>query len=525
MQTERIRWTSIACDLLLLAAISLTAQAAHFTWKQGRAVNCADAFQYRDNAEALLAGDRTPDFSFRKPGYSLVLVASMTLLGSMGWGVVVLQYGMFALLPLGAYGMGRMLHSRAVAWLAALLTTARLFDEVWAERIMSEATYAVLLTFGLLALCAAAKGSRPVRWAWLGGTLLALGWLVRSVASIPAIAAALVLLVVHRKQPRMACATMAALSLPFAGAVLVESAANWRYLGRFQPGTGTKGTLSLLRATHLLGQPLPATQEGAVLRDLLPERDGEETHWPNQLDTWVARHRAIHDRAMSEWELDRLAGMVAGQIVAERPMVNLRRGTEIFVRHLLRSGDGRPLASDADAEATVIKPASAANDPHFPGNWYAYWALPNRAPQDAAALAERMRVEAQTKAPFGADGIWQRLRYWSRTPPVSDTIAALDRVGSIWPGFALVLMAALGLNRRACALLAVAMVLEALAYSVFASTDDSLQRFQFVWIALDTTLAAAVFAPVLRAVELHRLRWSLPGQGLPSSRLRAGSPA
>ncbi|MCO6439023.1 MAG: glycosyltransferase family 39 protein [Phycisphaerae bacterium] len=521
METDRSFRARVFCDLLLIAVLSLTAQAAHFTWKQGRVLVSADSLQYRDNAEALLAGDRAPDFAFRKPGYSLVLAASLAVFGSMSWGVAVLQYLMLAILPLGAYGFGRLLHSRGVGWLAAILTTARLFEFIWAERVMSETTYAVLLTFGLLAVAAAMVGEGHARRAWVGGMLLGFAWLVRSVAVVPIAAAAIVLPIVFRRKPREACVAVTALLIPFGASILVESLANWRHSDHFGPCTGTRGGALILRATYLQGLSLPDTPEGRTLVELLPERSAESAYRANKLDTWVGRYRAIHDHGMSEWGFDDLASTAAQQLIHEHPLRTVRLATEIFVRHLLRRTDGVQLAVALKGdEAPMIAPAGAADDPAWPDNWYAYWALPNRTPQQAMALSERMRSESQTKAPFGSDGLWQHLRYWSRTSPISDTISALANVGLIWPGFALLLAVILGLNRRTCALLATAYLLEALVYAVFGATDASLERFQSVWVAVDTALAAALFAPIVQSLELYRARWSMPGQVLPASRLR-----
>jgi hypothetical protein len=84
-------------------------------------------------------------------------------------------------------------------------------------------------------------------------------------------------------------------------------------------------------------------------------------------------------------------------------------------------------------------------------------------------------------------------------PVVVAILGGLRRVGSLWPGFALIFCGLLRLNRQTCAFLAAAYVLEAFLVAATSFSALANVRFQYVWLATDTTLAAALVASLLAA--------------------------
>lgn len=85
-------------------------------------------------------------------------------------------------------------------------------------------------------------------------------------------------------------------------------------------------------------------------------------------------------------------------------------------------------------------------------------------------------------------------------PPVADVLGVLRGVAHLWPGFALILCGILGLNRRTCAFLAAAYVLEAILISICCPSESAAIRYQCVWLATDITLAAAFVSVPLQLV-------------------------
>ena len=53
---------------------------------------CGDSAQHVDGARALLSEDETPNFGFRKPGYTLLLAELGRLTGNMSWSAVVANH-------------------------------------------------------------------------------------------------------------------------------------------------------------------------------------------------------------------------------------------------------------------------------------------------------------------------------------------------------------------------------------------------------------------------------------------------
>jgi hypothetical protein len=140
-------------------------------------------------------------------------------------------------------------------------------------------------------------------------------------------------------------------------------------------------------------------------------------------------------------------------------------------------------------------------------NWYAYWGLPHRTLEDSVDLAERVQRSSAERAPFRGVDPLPFLRYWSAHPVVNDALEVLRGVGSLWPGFALILCGVLGLNRRTCVFMALVYVLDGVVMALCCPSEIVFERYQSVWLVTDTTLAGAfVAAAVSRAGELRNGR-------------------
>jgi hypothetical protein len=118
-----------------------------------------------------------------------------------------------------------------------------------------------------------------------------------------------------------------------------------------------------------------------------------------------------------------------------------------------------------------------------------------------------MRVAAKQRAWFGGSGIWAALRYGGMHTTVVDALGVLRGVATLWPGFAIIFCGLLGLNRRTCAFLAAAYVLEALLIAACGCSDMANERYQAVWLATDTALAAVIVAPAAELAFAPIARW------------------
>jgi len=306
--------------------VSVFLELGHFGWQSGRTILNADSVQYVDNAIALVDPHLRTDFSFRKPGYSLLLAGAFLLFGNLGWGAIALNHAFQALTPVAAYGLGRLFAGRVGGWLAAALTMARVLGVVHADRIMSEAPYTLVLTLAVLATSAAIVAeSRHGSWWAAAGVALALAWLIRATA-VAAIAAAVVTLVALYRREGLRCpqdgpgvlrgrrcartaaastperprglkpaarwqrsaarwesfaarwrrvpvpvAAALALCLPIAAAVIFECSLNATSTARFRPGTGTAGTALYIRTRAWQGDPDAATASTRVIAELMPQ--------------------------------------------------------------------------------------------------------------------------------------------------------------------------------------------------------------------------------------------------------------
>ncbi|MBI4717680.1 MAG: glycosyltransferase family 39 protein [Planctomycetes bacterium] len=524
-------------DCVLILALSAVAQMIHFSAQGGRAVISGDSVQYVTDAEALLYGRDRPHFEIRKPGYALFLAAVGWLLGNMGWAAIAANHALLAALPLAAYALGCRLRSRGVGWVAAFLTIARLQQLVWGDRMMSEALFSFLLSFGLLALIAGGGRGGSTSLLATSGCLLGLAWLTRGTATA-VIAAGVVWLLIpasvrsdknagaagyagdcvrfrtaaHRLSRSLTVAALfrqrglAAAGVFLAPVVciaLFECGLNAAYSGRFRTCTGTAGAMLMQRVRFFQGTPLPEGTETAQALALLPERAADNAYVAHELDVWIARDRALRDGGMDEWAFDDLMARVAGRAVIQRPNAYLASTAVMAWQHLTRNPNAaRCSPVTPDRRAGLIMHPAAPNEEEAVRRWYAYWALPHLPREESIAFVERVQAAAAKRAPFGRGKPWSDARYLLSKPAVATSLRVGQWLGSLWPGFALLGCFWLGLNRRTCGLLAAAYVLEALLVGALATTTN---RFQEVWVATDTALAASlVFVVVAAAVRKSR---------------------
>lgn len=560
-------WFDVGCIVVL----SVIAEMVFFSAPQGRAVISADSIQYVAAADALLNGDSIPHFEMRKPGFILWLWLVGAIAGNMGWAVIVANHALLATLPAGAYGFGVQLHSRALGWIAALATIAKLETAVWGNRMMSEALYTTLLTFGLLAACLAMKrwrepsrdregtvtstmsqpplphgrGSERFRVFdvyWLvSGTLLGLAWLTRGLAA--AVIAAIVVVMIggvildfvqRRRGPLRCTLPIIVFVAPVMVLALFECALNDATAGRFATSTGTRGAVLLLRMTHHQGEVLPKTPEARRAQSWIPEREWGDAFVVSDVDVWVARHRALHVDGLNEWEYDALMGKVAAQLIARDPLAYAVSAGGMAFHHVVRLVEPRDLAGTEarrkpDRLQVDLKPAEIEEEektgtlrdlsefPVVEGPVAAWWSMPEWPREKRDALIARMTAAAQTKAPFGGERIWASVRYWLTLPPLRTIITIMLPIAYGLPVGGLLMGLLWGRHRRGFALIAVVLLAEAALIGALVITSN---RFVFVWIAIDSTLAGAaivipvaflwkVVRPMVRHKHQRATEWSL----------------
>lgn len=517
-----------ALDLALIAAIAFVAQATHFSAQQGRSVICGDSVQYVASAEALLDPDKTPHFEMRKPGYVLFLVGVQIAFGHMGWAAITCNHVLLGLLPLIAYGFGRHLSGRAAGWLAALLVTARLQDVAWGDRVMSEALFTALFSLGLLLFVVALSRKSGRGWMLAAGSLLGLAWLTRGSATPAIVVAAVAIVVARRNDWRRALTACTCFALPICASIAIECGLNLTHAGQFRPSTGTVGATLLLRARHFNGFEMPDLKESAQALAFLPERDPHDAFLADHLDVWVARYRAIHDFGMDEWAYDALMGRVGRTALASNVQSYLSSGIRMTTHHLMRYPDGSILSPvPYERRLDPVRHGASMPDEDWDATWFAYYGLPHMSPSESKALVSRMNTAAQTRAPIGESGLWSACRYWKTHAVAVRSLQALAWLASLWPGLALVGCLLLGVNRKCCALLGCAYLLDALFIGFLTPTNT---RLQFIWIVCDSALVAgfaigsiATACSTVRALGRHR-RGNAPApdhiQALPAKGVR-----
>ena len=514
---RRFRWT----DGLVVLLIGVVAALGLFAGPQGKALLCGDSLQHLDGAAALRSPDLTPNFGFRKPGYTLVLAGLGLLTGHVVWSAIIFNYALFAVLPLGAFGLASQLHSRAAGWVAALLVIAQLQVERWADRIMTEVFYATLLTFGMWAFVWALRRTRSLPGLLLAGGIFAFAWLVRSVGVALVLGALICLTWVYwRRWHRLALAS-AAILLPLLLAATLECTLNYRSAGHFRTATSGLGIMIQTRARYLQGLPFPDTPTTRQFLEWLPEREPADAYRANKLDGCIARCRAIRDDGLDEWAFNRLAAQSGWETLRESPWSCAKMTAIVFTRHLLRQQDG-PSVSPVPAsqrQPIVVHPAAADfHDSQL--HWYVYWFLPHRSVEQCQALAAPLLAEADTRMHLAPAGAWQTVAYLFRHPLIVDLMGILRELGQLWPGFALLGVGLLRLHRPGCLLIAVAYLADAAVIGAFGSTDLANARYQFVWVGVDRVLVACLVAAGALAV-LERFRSSERERGWSATPVQA----
>lgn len=498
------RSTGFFFDLVLLAAIALTFEGGRFSIRHGRAIVCADSMQYLDGADAILDGESSPVFAFRKPGYAFFLAGISAGLGPEGWKIVLVQHLLHATLALLAYLTARTLGTwRGGAWGAGLMTVAAAGKLVWADRIMSETLYAVLLTGGLLCGLRALRDDAKAARAWGGaGALLALAWMTRSSATAVLAATAAIAFVSLRRTPRRALQACTALMLPVTAALVFECGLNLAGAGEFRPCTGTLGPMMLMRTRALEGQGAPETPAAARCAALLPERRAEDAFRAHPLDVWIARHRAITEARLSEWDADALFRDAALAGIRANPGSYLTTTAILSGAHLARLSSTRLEAALPEVERLpMIAAPNAAGSPSAGDPWYLAWALPHRTRTDAIALSIRLRSFEEQRAAVASHDPLTTLRYFVMHPLTEGVLQFLRIPGRfLLPPLALAGCWLLGARRKPLILLAAAGLADALLVGLTGSSLDAVARFQAVWAATDAALAATCLTLAARRV-------------------------
>lgn len=505
----------VTVDVLLILLISFVAQATHFSYNQGRALICADSAQYVASAEALTEPYKTPHFEMRKPGYILFLAGVFVLFGNMGWAAVTANHVLLGMLPLAAYGWGRHLRSRRTGWVAAILIVGRLQEAAWGDWMMSESLLVFLFSFGTLIFVIGLSREGTLRWLLPAGCLLGLSWLTRGAALSTIAVALLAIVLTMRHRWRRVPASCAWLAAPVACCMLLECGLNLASTGMFRLSTGAVGALTLARARHFEGLTLPDTPDAAKASAFLFERDRDDAYLVDRLDIWVARHRALRDLGMGEWEFDDLMGRVGRDALTDNLGAYVQSSLKLTLLHLFRRHNAQALSPVPDnRRAEPLIPVTAPDDADWDTTWYAYWGLPHLTLHDSVELVDRMKARAAQRAPFGGSPVWKTLRHWKSKPVAEWFLYGLTWLGSAWPVFALLGCFLLKLNWRICAFLAAAYVVEALLIS---SLTPTTARLQFIWIVTDTALAAGLIVGVMDlvvhcAARLRRQSHQVPQQ-------------
>lgn len=490
---------ALTLDVGLILLFSFALEAVFASPAQGRAISCGDSLQHVDGALALLDPAATANFGFRKPGYTLLLAFIAWLTGRLSWHVVVLQHIFLALLPLGAYFLGRSLQGRWAGRLAAALVLAELQTAVWGNRIMSEPLYALLLTFGLVALIHGLQCQKGLSvWLAVAGGLLGMAWLTRSVAVVVVGVAGAA--VVCTLQGKRRWAAVAALGVPIMLAMAAECGLNWATQGRFRPSTGGVGTMVLTRARYLDGSPLPRTPTVERLKAWLPERSWDEAFLANMLDVCIARAHALREGGLDDWAFDAIAKKAGLEVIAADPWPWVKVGAVIFWHQMSRSvGDDD--FSSAATRLPIPESPMARNPEHAQSHWYAYWFVPERSAEASLALSDQMDRWGGERSPLLGSEFFKTGRYALTWSPVEAVLKALRGVAAVGVLPAMGLLLLVGGRKGPWVVLAVSIVLEALLVAAVGSTETANRRYQFPWLAVDAALMGAAIAATTAAVR------------------------
>lgn len=501
----------MSVDCVAVAALGALIAAACFSVRQGRAVLSFDAIQYLDNAFALVNGSG-PDFACRKPGLSMLLAVVLGASPTSLWPAVAVNYALLSTLPLAGYFLGRRLAGRPAGWIAAVMLAAQIPASPWGDRIMTEALFAALVSWGVVLL---ARGMSPTAGRWgvvAAACVLAAAWLVRPVVIVVFAAGAIGMLFVHRKQITAGAAALAMFMLPLAAAYTLECGLNRHSSGEFRTSTGTLGAMWLMRARHIEGIAWPTDGPGDYLRSLLPERAAAAAYAANPTDVWIARYRAMHGDGLSEWQVNSAMTASGKMMLTKQPQLYLATAGKMFVRTLLRRSGGPPHSRVAsDQREGIIRHPMAPPGPDTIDGWYDLWALPHTEPAEALAFGRRMREAAATRAPFGRGWGWDHLRWLVSTAPVADGLWAFRQLSVLGPGLALLLHRRLKLDGRTCGLLGLIWVMDAALVALCGASDEANGRYQAAWVVGDAALAAAMIGRLFDRHATSELRGQTTG--------------
>lgn len=151
----------------------------------------ADSAYYDQQSQTALLGSGLNGGQYLDRPFYPALLTYLHLLGGQRYGVVMaLQAILLALMVMGIYGIGKLLHSRFAGVLTSLFVAVQGWNAIFTVnsvnaaspiQMLTEYPTAVLLVFASLCFISAIKNNR-LRWVWLAvcGVLLGLGSLIRT---------------------------------------------------------------------------------------------------------------------------------------------------------------------------------------------------------------------------------------------------------------------------------------------------------------------------------------------------------
>lgn len=151
----------------------------------------ADSAYYDQQSQTALLGSGLNGGQYLDRPFYPALLTVLHLLGGQNFGTVMaLQAVLLALMVLGIYGIGKLLHSRLAGVLTALFVAIQGWNAIFTVisanaaspiQMLTEYPTAVMLVFAVLCYLSALRGSR-LRYVWLAvcGVLLGLGSLLRT---------------------------------------------------------------------------------------------------------------------------------------------------------------------------------------------------------------------------------------------------------------------------------------------------------------------------------------------------------
>ncbi|MHC5111145.1 MAG: ArnT family glycosyltransferase [Planctomycetota bacterium] len=491
----------LVLDLCLLFLIALALQTAHFARGNGKTVINADTIQYVHNAESIIGATTLPDFSIRKPGFSLWLAGLATIFDNMTWAVVAANYLLLALVIPAVYGIARLIHSRLAGWIACVVCLAQLNVSHLADRVLSEPLYLFLIAYATLGLLAAIRW-RGKSWLWVGiGILLAMAWLVRSVAIIPVMVGLACLVGMYWGDRRKILTLGMITMLPVTAAMLIECYGNYTTHREFRSATGSFGMMLLMRTRHLQGLPMPDSEQARQCLSWIPERNEEHAFRANEVDTWMARYRAVARDGLSDWQVDRIMRQTALQAAVSNPMPFLACSADVFAAYILRSNQV-PFLSYVDRQQRlpVVGCDNVEPDSPFTCNWEYWWAyasMPQLDNDSQMALAARIEADSRRRAPFASASSMKTLRYLGMQPIVEETASLIALLTRPLPFLALLVFLFMGTRPQLVACVATLFLLDAVLIACCCPSQPAALRYQSVWYAVDAAMSGSLIAMLM----------------------------